>query len=130
MLLLVPRRTEKKRGFWAIFSVLGGLRSQSFEIEPHIIRKEDHPWNGYVDAVAFCWSSPNGKIILNESGWEGSCLIGASPYFLRHCIDTMEHEDVISPDDWAELLKIAPGRRRAARQKARFYPRRTQLIFG
>ena len=83
-------------------------RSQSFEIEPHIIRKEDHPWNGYVDAVAFCWSSPNGKIILNESGWEGSCLIGASPYFLRHCIDTMEHEDVISPDDWAELLKIAP----------------------
>lgn len=83
-------------------------RSQSFEIEPHIIRKEDHPWNGYVDAVAFCWSSPNGKIILNESGWEGSCLIGSSPYFLRHCIDTMEHEDVISPDAWAELLKIAP----------------------
>ena len=83
-------------------------RSQSFEIEPHIIRKEDHPWNGYVDAVAFCWSSPNGKMILNESGWEGSCLIGSSPYFLRHCIDTMEHEDVISPDDWTELLKIAP----------------------
>ena len=85
-------------------------RSQSFEIEPHIIRKEDHPWNGYVDAVAFCWSSPNGKMILNESGWEGSCLIGSSPYFLRHCIDTMEHEDVISPDDWAELLKNAPDR--------------------
>ena len=85
-------------------------RSQSFEIEPHIIRKEDHPWNGYVDAVAFCWSSPNGKIILNESGWEGSCLIGSSPYFLRHCIDTMEHEDIISPDDWTELLKNAPDR--------------------
>lgn len=85
-------------------------RSQAFEIEPHIIKKEDHPWNGYVDAVAFCWSSPNGKMILNESGWEGSCLIGSSPYFLRHCIDTMEHEDIISPDDWAELLKNAPER--------------------
>ena len=85
-------------------------RSQAFEIESHIIKKEDHPWNGYVDAVAFCWSSPNGKMILNESGWEGSCLIGSSPYFLRHCIDTMEHEDVISPDDWTELLKNAPDR--------------------
>ncbi|HCG25266.1 MAG TPA: hypothetical protein DER70_06680 [Lentisphaeria bacterium] len=82
-------------------------RSQAFEIESHIIKKEDHPWNGYVDAVAFCWSSPNGKMILNESGWEGSCLIGSSPYFLRYCIDTMEHEDVISPDDWSELLKNA-----------------------
>ena len=85
-------------------------RSQAFEIESHIIKKEDHPWNGYVDAVAFCWSSPNGKMILNESGWEGSCLIGSSPYFLRHCIDTMEHEDIISPDDWTELLKNAPDR--------------------
>jgi len=82
-------------------------RSQSFEIEPHIIRKEDHPWNGYVDAVAFCWSSPNGKMILEESGWEGTCLMDSSSYFLRHCIDTMEHEDVISPDDWSELLKNA-----------------------
>ena len=80
-------------------------RSQSFEIEPHIIRKEDHPWNGYVDAVAFCWSSPNGKMILDESGWEGTCLMDSSSYFLRRCIDTMEHEDVISPDDWSELLK-------------------------
>ena len=80
-------------------------RSQSFEIEPHIISKKDHPWNGYVDAVAFCWSSPNGKMILRESGWDGSCLISSSPYFLRHCIDTMEHEDVVSPNDWTELLK-------------------------
>lgn len=82
-------------------------RSQSFEIESHIIQKKDHPWNGYVDAVAFCWSSPNGKIILNESKWEGTCLMGSSPYFLRHCIDTMEHEDAISPNDWSELLKNA-----------------------
>lgn len=82
-------------------------RSQSIEIESHIIRKVDHPWNGYVDAVAFSWSSPNGKLILNESGWEYSCLIDSSPYFLRHCIDVMEREDCIAAGDWDKLLSLS-----------------------
>ena len=82
-------------------------RSLSVEMEPHIIRKEDHPWNGYVDAVAFCWSSPSGRVILNESGWNQTCLINSSPYFLRRCIDVMEREESIQPADWTELLNTS-----------------------
>ena len=34
LLLLVPRRTEKKRGFWAFFSLFEGLREFTAFVNP------------------------------------------------------------------------------------------------
>ena len=79
-------------------------RSKAITLESRIITKDDNPWNGYVDAIAFSWSSPNGSLLLQETGWENTCLINQDSSLLTSYIDIMEREDRLSPEEWNRLL--------------------------
>lgn len=84
-------------------------RSKAIKFDAKIITKDDSPWNGYVDAIAFSWSSPNGKLLLQEAGWENTCLISQNSSVLAAYIDIMEREDRLSPEEWDKLLNIQPN---------------------
>ena len=76
----------------------------------HIIRKGDHPWNGYADAVAFMWGSPlmRKKDLLDTTGWIGPCLFERdSAKILIRCLDIFSKEQKLDATDWTKLFELS-----------------------
>ena len=80
-------------------------RAETIRIDSKIISKDMHPWNGYVDAAAFLWSSSSCKPLLSFSNWEDTCFLGSScAENLRYYIDYFARENTIRPDDWSNII--------------------------
>jgi tetratricopeptide (TPR) repeat protein len=85
------------------------LRAGTITINGKIIGKKDSPLNGYVDAVAFTWGSPNTKDILKQTRWLDSCLIQSNPDIVRDSIALLQREKQLRPDDWECLVNREDG---------------------
>lgn len=83
-------------------------RSKAFSIKPQFISKDMHPWNGYVDSIAYLWGSPgkNQKTLLNMTGWLGTCLLESNSVKLQNAIDAVLTQYPLSPYEWNELLSM------------------------
>ena len=79
-------------------------RAEQISISAHFIEKEDNKWNGYADAVAFTWGGSTASLILKQSGWNGTCLLGTNPDQIRYCIDSLERSEPLSEREWDELI--------------------------
>ena len=83
-------------------------RAKNIAVEGKVIRKEEHPWNGYADAAAFTWGSPTIEFVLKETGWLESCIIDRdSAALLKRALDALRSEDVPDAKDWRKLLSLA-----------------------
>lgn len=83
-------------------------RSAAISVKPQFISKDKHPWNGYVDSIAYLWGS-NGiaqKQLLKMTGWLGTCLLDMDPVQLQNAIDAILTQNPLSPHEWDELLGL------------------------
>ena len=82
-------------------------RAKQITVDGKVIRKDEHPWNGYVDAAAYTWGSPTMQFILIETGWLGSCFLDQeSTPILRRALDALRSEDIPDARDWRKLLAL------------------------
>ncbi|MDO4569451.1 MAG: hypothetical protein Q4D38_03605 [Planctomycetia bacterium] len=51
-------------------SRLNPQRAKSIALTGRIISKDAHPWLGYADVVAHCWSGTSSEGLLRYSGWK------------------------------------------------------------
>ncbi len=79
-------------------------RAEQISISAKFITKDGHKWNGYADAVAFCWGGSTASPLLKQSGWNGTCLLGSNPDQIRYCIDSLERSEPLSEKEWDELI--------------------------
>ena len=86
-------------------------RAEAIRITSKIISKNEHKWNGYVDAAAYIWSSSLCKQLLSISNWKDTCFLGAT-YIddLRYYLDYFTRESSILPNDWSVIISEAVGR--------------------
>lgn len=72
-----------------------------------------HPLNGYVDAVAFTWTSPASisKDRLKKSQLRGHCLVDAAQESLHHLFLSLSEHSALAPQDWYALCSAASGER-------------------
>ncbi len=97
-------KRELMRG-WA---ALDPERSKQIDISLKLIEKNDHPYNGYVDAVAFTWGSPNPASVdrLKKSGLLGTCLHEGNGPTLRRLWDAMSRKGGPAGSDWKWLVSL------------------------
>ncbi len=79
-------------------------KAKNIRVVAKFIAKEQHPWNGYVDAVAFVWGGSTAATILKESQWVNTCLLAGPAHSLRQCLDLMEREEYLTAEQWSELV--------------------------
>lgn len=115
--VLVEQRGEHAQGTrWQAGAV--AVRRMLAEVDPEraaqidlglrLIGKSDSPWNGYVDALAFTWTSQTrpSKARLKQSGLRGSCLMnqgGADAAIVR---DAIHAPDALPPSLWTRLIAL------------------------
>ncbi len=84
-------------------------KAEKIKIHGRIIGKKGHPWNGYVDAVAFLWTSRTCGKLLEFTKWEAQCLLGLSRKVSvdRLCswMDYFHRENALLPEDWSSLME-------------------------
>ena len=83
-------------------------RAAQVDLSLRLIGKADSPWNGYVDALAFTWTSPTrpSQARLKQSGLRGRCLLnhgGAEATLLREAILA---PDALPPILWSRLIAL------------------------
>ncbi|MBQ2621476.1 MAG: hypothetical protein IJF84_09090 [Thermoguttaceae bacterium] len=79
-------------------------RAELISISGKIIQKEDHPWNGYADTVAFCWGGPSAAKLLKQSGWINSCLLDFKPEKLCQIVDSILRQTPLDEQEWDDLI--------------------------
>ena len=86
-------------------------RAKKLSVESRIVSKDEHPWNGYVDAAAWTWGSTAASFLLPQTGWVGPCFLdGDAAAVLRRCLDALRTEGLPDAEDWTRLLGLAdPG---------------------
>ncbi len=86
-------------------------RAKKLSVESRIVSKDEHPWNGYVDAAAWTWGSTAASFLLPQTGWVGPCFLdGDAAAVLRRCLDALRTEGLPDAEDWTRLLDLAdPG---------------------
>ena len=80
-------------------------RADVFSLTGKVIKKTDHPWNGYADALAFCWGGTTVSSLLEHYQWKDTCLFDSNPELLRQAIDALTVLKPLSEDEWTELIK-------------------------
>ncbi len=82
-------------------------RAKKLTVESHIISKDEHPWNGYVDAIAYTWGSSSLSPLLPQTGWVGPCLLNRNAAtLLGRSLDALRTEGTPSGGDWAKLISL------------------------
>jgi CRISPR-associated Csx2 family protein len=84
-------------------------RAAQINFTLQLIRKDEDPRNGYVDAVAFTWgsSAAHARARLKASGWLNTCLITDSADALTGLWDQLNAGEGLSPSAWAQLASRA-----------------------
>ena len=74
-----------------------------------VIAKDEHPWNGYADLLAYLWGSPTFSFLADRFGWRGPCFLDANAApVLRRAMDTMRTDGKPAASDWTSILSL-PG---------------------
>tara|TARA_R110002167_G_scaffold366450_1_gene597510 strand:+ start:19976 stop:22639 length:2664 start_codon:yes stop_codon:yes gene_type:complete len=95
---------------FAELAQISPLRYRKLSLSMKFVRKEDEPYNGYVDSIANCWGSPSPmrRKILTNLNMFGHCLIRPSDDAvyerLLHSLDTKQ---ALRPADWYLLMQEA-----------------------
>ncbi|MBK8972389.1 MAG: hypothetical protein IPM37_13935 [Hahellaceae bacterium] len=96
---------------------LGDLDSRytNIHLEAEFIRKEQHPHNGYVDAIAYTWGSPSdeSKKRLKASRFLGHCLLQPDEAAMERLYLAVDRHLELEPVDWYFLWPICKMNRRA-----------------
>lgn len=83
-------------------------RAKNLTVESRIVSKDEHPWNGYADAVAWTWGSTAASFLLPQTGWVGPCFLdGDAASVLRRCLDSLRTEGTPGAADWTKLLDFS-----------------------
>lgn len=82
------------------------LRYTNIHIEAEFIRKEQHPHNGYVDAIAYTWGSPSddSKRRLKASRFLGHCLLQPDDVAMERLYLAVDRHLDLEPADWYFLV--------------------------
>ena len=82
-------------------------RARMIKINPSFIRKDKEDLTGYVDAVANLWGSPSPrkKMLLRETGWQGTCLLDVSCGVVQSFLSSLGQERRITAQDWKSILQ-------------------------
>lgn len=80
-------------------------RYAHFNVRIEFIAKDGHPYNGYVDAVAYTWGSQHSanKDRLKKSKWIGHCLLRADQDAMERLYWSINHHTVLSSFNWLEM---------------------------
>jgi len=75
-----------------------------------MIKKTGHPYNGYVDSLAYLWGSPKpvNKRFLLSSGLAEQCLIEADSHRFERLFLALNHQQKLEPVDWYAMAAIEP----------------------
>ena len=81
-------------------------RFSRFDLRAHVIGKDGHPANGYVDAVAFTWGSPTPASAdrLQRSGLLATCLLPDAAKVLRLAWDELRDGGSMQAGIWRDLV--------------------------
>ena len=80
-------------------------RARLISTSGKVVDKRANAWNGYADAAAFAWGSPNMTPFLSLSRWAGTCFLeGKSADALRRAMDAFRWDGLPAPADWTTLL--------------------------
>ncbi len=83
-------------------------KANKIKIAGKFVTKNEHPWNGYVDAAAFIWGSPKHKDLLHYTQWEDLCLQnGKNIKRLCAALDYFFLNHSLKPNDWNDLITDA-----------------------
>lgn len=58
----------------------------------------------YPDCVAYIWGGSSVKVLLDDSKWEGACLLSTPAEGLRGAIELIQRERDLTPDLWTALV--------------------------
>lgn len=69
-----------RRGCLRALALAFPAQALKIDLDIRLIRKDDHPFNGYVDALAYTWAQTNdsSKERIRRSGLAGTCLLNSS----------------------------------------------------
>lgn len=84
-------------------------KAKKISLFANYVGKNECPFNGYVDTVAFLWGSGNKdtKFVFEEYGWVGPCLIEGSAKAVdvfHRCLDLVNFHRLLSEADWNALV--------------------------
>ncbi|QVL49488.1 MAG: hypothetical protein KFB96_02920 [Thiocapsa sp.] len=81
-------------------------RARLIELKIRTITKQDSPYNGYVDALAFISSraSEHSRACLKASGLAGTCLLDGDAEILGRALEWMHRSRSLDGRDWTALL--------------------------
>ncbi|MBQ3807824.1 MAG: hypothetical protein II840_07695 [Kiritimatiellae bacterium] len=89
-------------------SLVSPEKAKNVRLSGKIIAKQNNPYNGYADLVAFSWGC--GKIVrqvLSQYGWLGPCLIAEDPGVVRvfhRCLELIHVGGELPVEDWNVLV--------------------------
>jgi hypothetical protein len=115
--VLVEQRGEHKQGTrWQSAAValrrrladVAPARAGQIDLRLRLIGKDDSPLNGYVDALAFTWTSPApaSKARLKQSGLRGPCLLNVDRVTGALLRDALLATDAPAPAVWRRLIAL------------------------
>jgi hypothetical protein len=61
----------------------------------------------YPDCVAYIWGGSSVKALLDDSKWEGACLLSTPAEGLRGAIELIQRERDLTPELWTALVSAA-----------------------
>ncbi len=81
-------------------------RARRISCHVEVVRKEESPYNGYVDALAFIWASsdPHARECLARSELLGHCLLLGDIEVLFRTWERLDLGQALENKDWALLL--------------------------
>jgi hypothetical protein len=88
-------------------------RAQRLDLSLRLVTKADGAYDGYVDAVAFTWTSPQRASVarLAQSSLCDTCLVDGDAVMLRGVRDAVVHGEAVSVDAWRSLMHRSDARK-------------------
>lgn len=86
-------------------------KAAEIALDIKVIHKNQTPFNGYVDAVAYTWArtTPESQARLKQSGLSGSCLLNSTAGFdsksMLHAWDAFQQGVQLPTHTWWELFE-------------------------
>jgi len=81
-------------------------RAMRIQCRIQVIGKNESPFNGYVDALAFIWGSPapHSRECLKNTGLLGACFLPGDAAAISRAWEWLDRGILLEGGDWATLL--------------------------
>ncbi|MFY9179919.1 MAG: CRISPR-associated protein Csx16 [Venatoribacter sp.] len=87
---------------------LSPARYKNLQLSIHIMSKDSHPYNGYVDAIGNCWGGGQERqAILKRTNWLGHCLLQKGSLSKAEQLYLNIGSGSLSAADWFDLCDYA-----------------------